>query len=320
MEGTNWTSGRDFVLLGFSEYPKIEVLIFLLCLVMYLIIVLGNSIIIILTILDGHLHTPMYFFLSNLSFLDICFTSSFVPKMLTNFLLERKTISFSECMIQVYISLAMGSTECVLLATMAYDRYMAICNPLRYPIIMNKRHCVQLVAASWVVGFLNSTMETGLVIRLPFCGKNIINHFFCEILAILKLACVDISLNEIIMLIDSITLAFSPLLLIIISYIFILSAILRINSAEGRKKAFSTCSAHLTVVSVFYGTILFMYMKPKSKNSITDKFITLFYSVVTPMLNPIIYSLRNKEVNAAMRNVLKRLPFMRCEQDASPQS
>ncbi|KAM9095336.1 olfactory receptor 13C9-like [Sarcophilus harrisii] len=312
MEGANWTSGRDFVLLGFSEYSKIEVLIFLLCLVMYMVILLGNSIIFILTILDGHLHTPMYFFLSNLSFLDICFTSSFVPKMLTNFLMERKTISFSECMIQVYISLAMGSTECVLLATMAYDRYMAICNPLRYPIIMNKRHCVQLVAASWVVGFLNSTMETGLVIRLPFCGKNIINHFFCEILAILKLACVDISLNEIIMLIDSITLAFSPLLLIIISYIFILSAILRINSAEGRKKAFSTCSAHLTVVIVFYGTILFMYMKPKSKNSITDKFVTLFYSVVTPMLNPIIYSLRNKEVNAAMRNVLKRLPFMRC--------
>ncbi|XP_036594199.1 olfactory receptor 13C9-like [Trichosurus vulpecula] len=311
MEGLNWTSGRGFVLLAFSEYPKTERLIFLLCLVMYMVIILGNSIIIMLTILDSHLHTPMYFFLSNLSFLDICFTSSFVPKMLTNFSWGRKTISFSGCMSQMYIFLAMGTTECVLLATMAYDRYMAICNPLRYPIIMNKRHYVQLVVILWVVGFLNSTMETALAIRLPFCGKNIINHFFCEILAILKLACADISLNEIVMLIDCITLAFSPLLLIILSYIFILSAILRINSAEGRKKAFSTCSAHLTVVTVFYGTILFMYMKPKSKNSITDKFITLFYSVVTPMLNPIIYSLRNKEVNAAMRNVLKRLPFKR---------
>ncbi|XP_051847539.1 olfactory receptor 13C9-like [Antechinus flavipes] len=304
MERANWTSGREFVLLGFSEYPKIEVLIFLLCLLMYIVIVLGNGIIIILTILDCHLHTPMYFFLSNLSFLDICFTSSFIPKMLANFSSERKTISFSGCIIQMYISLAMGSTECVLLATMAFDRYMAICNPLRYPIIMNKRLCVQLVVTSWVVGFLNSTMETALIIGLPFCGKNVINHFVCEILALLKLACADISLNEIIMLIDSITLAFSPLMLIIISYIFILSAILRINSAEGRKKAFSTCSAHLTVVTVFYGTILFMYMKPKSKNSITDKFITLFYSVVTPMLNPIIYSLRNKEVNAAVKYVL----------------
>ncbi|XP_027715466.1 olfactory receptor 13D1-like [Vombatus ursinus] len=311
MEGLNWTSRKEFVLLGFSEYPKTEMFIFLLCLAMYMVIILGNTIIIILTILDCHIHIPMYFFLSNLSFLDICFTSSFVPKMLTNFSSGRKTISFSGCVIQMYIFLAVGSTESVLLATMAYDRYMAICNPLRYPTIMNKRHCVQLVVTSWLVGFLNSAMETALATRLPFCGKNTINHFFCEILAILKLACVDISLNEIVMLIDSITLAFSPLLLIIISYIFILSAILRINSAEGRKKAFSTCSAHLTVVTVFYGTVFFMYMKPKSKNSITDKFITLFYSVVTPMLNSIIHSLRNKEVNAAMRNVLKRLPFKR---------
>ncbi|XP_074052068.1 LOW QUALITY PROTEIN: olfactory receptor 13C9-like [Macrotis lagotis] len=310
MEGGNWTSGREFVLLGFSEYPEMELLIFLLCLVMYLIILLGNSIIIILTILDCHLHTPMYFFLSNLS-LDICFTSSFVPKMLINFFSGRKTISFSGCIIQMHISLAMGSTECVLLATMAYDQYMAICNPLRYPVIMNRRYYVQLVLTSWLVGFLNSTMETALVIGLPFCKKNIINHFVCEILVILKLACADIYLNEIVMLIDSITLAFSPLLLIIISYIFIRSAILRINSIEGRKKAFSTCSAHLTVVTVFYGTILFMYMKPKSKNSIADKFITLFYSVVTPMLNPIIYSLWNKEVNAAVKHVLKRLPFKR---------
>ncbi|XP_003341728.1 olfactory receptor 13C9-like [Monodelphis domestica] len=311
MEGVNWTSRKEFVLLGFSDYPKTEMLIFILCLIMYLVILMGNSIIIVLTILDCHLHTPMYFFLSNLSFLDICFTSFFVPKMLTNFLSESKTISFCGCMIQMYITLSMGATECVLLATMAYDRYVAICNPLRYPIIMNKRLCVQLVVTSWVIGFLDSAMETALIIGLPFCGKNIINHFACELLAILKLVCVDISLNEIILLIDSITFVFSPLLLIITSYIFILSAILRINSAEGRKKAFSTCSSHLTVVTVFYGTILFMYMKPRSKNSIADKFITLFYSLVTPMLNPIIYTLRNKEVNRAMRNVLKRLIFVR---------
>uniref|UniRef100_F7C289 Olfactory receptor n=1 Tax=Monodelphis domestica TaxID=13616 RepID=F7C289_MONDO len=311
MEGVNWTSRKEFVLLGFSDYPKTEMFIFILCLIMYIVILMGNSIIIVLTILDCHLHTPMYFFLSNLSFLDICFTSFFVPKMLTNFLSENKTISFYGCMIQMYITLSMGSTECVLLATMAYDRYVAICNPLRYPIIMKKRLCVQLVVTSWVIGFLDSAMETALIIGLPFCGKNIINHFACELLAILKLVCVDISLNEIILLIDSITFTFSPLLLIITSYIFILSTILRINSAEGRKKAFSTCSSHLTVVTVFYGTILFIYMKPRSKNSIADKFITLFYSVMTPMLNPIIYTLRNKEVNRAMRNVLKRLTFMR---------
>ncbi|XP_044513135.1 olfactory receptor 13D1-like [Gracilinanus agilis] len=310
MEGVNWTSRKEFVLLGFSDYPKTEMLIFILCLVMYMVILMGNSIIIVLTLLNSHLHTPMYFFLSSLSFLDICFTSSFIPKMLTNFSSETKTISFYGCMIQMYISFAMGSTECVLLATMAFDRYVAICNPLRYPVIMNKRLCVQLVVISWVVGFLDSAMETALVIRLPFCGKNIINHFVCEILALLKLVCVDISLNEIVLLIDSIF-AFFPFLLIIISYIFILSAILRINSAEGRKKAFSTCSSHLTVVTVFYGTILFMYMKPRSKSSIAGQFITLFYSVVTPMLNPIIYSLRNKEVNAAMRKLLKRLTFMR---------
>ncbi|EAW58985.1 hCG1645775, isoform CRA_b, partial [Homo sapiens] len=213
--------------------------------------------------------------------IDIWYTSSSIPSMLIHFLSEKKTISFTRCVIQMSVSYTMGSTECVLLAVMAYDRYVAICNPLRYPIIMGKALCIQ--------------MKLFLQYGYPSVEKNVINHFVCEILAFVKLACTDTSLNEIIIMLGNVIFLFSPLLLICISYIFILSTVLRINSAEGRKKAFSTCSAHMTVVIVFYGTILFMYMKAKSKDSAFDKLIALFYGIVTPMLNPIIYSLRNTE-------------------------
>ncbi|XP_046955221.1 olfactory receptor 13C7-like [Lynx rufus] len=310
MDRTNWTE-IEFILQGLSEYPKVEKLLFVMCLMMYLVILLGNSTLIILILLDSRLHTPMYFFLGNLSLLDICYTSSFTPSVLIHFLSKKKTISFTRCVVQMSVSYTMGSTECVLLAVMAYDRYVAICNPLRYPIIMSKALCIQMAALSWGLGFLNSLTETILAIRLPFCGKNVINQFVCEILAFVKLACADISLNEIAIMLGNVIFLFSPLLLICISYIFILSTVLRINSAEGRKKAFSTCSAHLTVVTVFYGTILFTYMKPKSKDSAFDKLITLFYGVVTPMLNPIIYSLRNTEVLGAMRKLMRRHWFWR---------
>uniref|UniRef100_A0A8C0NP05 Olfactory receptor family 13 subfamily D member 2 n=1 Tax=Canis lupus familiaris TaxID=9615 RepID=A0A8C0NP05_CANLF len=303
MDRTNWTE-IEFILQGLSEYPRVEKLLFVMCLMMYLVILLGNSTLIILTLLDSRLHTPMYFFLGNLSFLDIWYTSSFIPSMLIHFLSQKKTISFARCVIQMSASYTMGSTECVLLAVMAYDLYVAICNPLRYSIIMSKALCIQMAALSWGLGFLNSLTETVLAIRLPFCGKNVINHFACEILAFVKLACTDISLNEITIMLGNVIFLFSPLLLICISYIFILSTVLRINSAEGRKKAFSICSAHLTVVTLFYGTILFMYMKPKSKDSAFNKLIALFYGVVTPMLNPIIYSLRNTEVHGAMRKLM----------------
>ena len=276
-------------------------------LVMYMVILLGNSTLIILTLLDSRLHTPMYFFLSNLSFLDILYTSSFIPSTMIHFLSEKKNISLTRCVVQMSVSFTMASTECVLLAVMAYDRYIAICNPLRYPIIMNKALCIQTAALSWGLGFFNSLTETILAVQLPFCGKNVINHFVCEILAFVKLACTDISLNEITIMLGNVIFLFVPLLLICISYIFILSIVLRINSAEGRKKAFSTCSAHIMVVTVFYGTILFMYMKPKSKDAAFDKLISLFYGVVTPMLNPIIYSLRNTEVYSAMRKLTARL-------------
>ncbi|XP_032274865.1 olfactory receptor 13F1 [Phoca vitulina] len=306
----NLTSVTIFFFLGFSHYPKVEVIVFVLCLLMYLITLLGNIILISITILDSHLHKPMYFFLSNLSFLDIWYTSSAFIPMLANFVSGKNTISFLGCAAQMCFSLAMGSTECVLLSMMAYDRYVAICNPLRYPIIMNKSVCVQIAAGSWVTGCLTALVETVSVLQLSLCGHNTINHFACEILAVLKLVCVDTSVVELIMLVITILLLPMTMLLICISYAFILSNILRISSVDGQSKAFSTCTAHLTVMVLFYGTALSMYLKPLAVDSQEiDKFIALVYAGLTPMLNPIIYSLRNKEVKAAVKKLLFRNPF-----------
>uniref|UniRef100_A0A8W4FBT3 Olfactory receptor n=1 Tax=Sus scrofa TaxID=9823 RepID=A0A8W4FBT3_PIG len=299
MDRSNQTSSLvGFILLGLSAHPKLEKTLFVLILLMYLVILLGNGLLILVTILDSRLHTPMYFFLGNLSFLDICYTTSSVPLILDSFLTPRKTIPFSACFGQMFLSFAMGATECVLLGMMAFDRYVAICNPLRYPVVMTKATYVPMAASSWAAGIINTAVQTLQAMQLPFCGDNVINHFSCEILAVLKLACADISINVII-------------LFIVFSYVFIIAAILRIPSAEGRRKAFSTCSAHLTVAVIFYGTIVFMYAKPKSKDplgtdkqDLADKLTSLFYGVVTPMLNPIIYSLRNKDVKAAMKKLV----------------
>ena len=268
MEINNQTSFpvSSFILLGLSAHPKLEKTFFMLILLMYLVILLGNGILILVSILDSHLHTPMYFFLGNLSFLDICYTTSSVPLILDSFLTPRKTISFSGCAVQMFLSFAMGATECVLLSMMAFDRYVAICNPLRYPVVMSKAAYVPMAAGSWVSGSITATVQISLAMTLPFCGDNVINHFTCEILAVLKLACADISINVISMVVANMIFLAVPVLFIFVSYVFILVTILRIPSAEGRKKAFSTCSAHLTVVLVFYGTILFMYGKPKSKD------------------------------------------------------
>ncbi|XP_029775505.1 olfactory receptor 13F1-like [Suricata suricatta] len=307
---TNLTSVTFFFILGFSHYPKVEVIIFVLCLLMYLITLLGNIILISITVLDSHLHKPMYFFLSNLSFLDIWYTSSAFTPMLTNFVSGKHTISFLGCAVQMYFSLAMGATECVLLSMMAYDRYVAICNPLRYPIIINKRVCVQIAAGSWMTGCLTALVETVFVLQLSLCGNNTINHFACEILAVLKLVCMDTSMVELLMLVITTLILLMPMLLICISYACILSSILRISSVDGRIKAFSTCAAHLTVVVLFYGTALSMYLKPSAVDSQEiDKFIGLVYGGLTPMLNPIIYSLRNKEVKEAVKKLLIRNPF-----------
>ncbi|XP_001367413.3 olfactory receptor 13D1-like [Monodelphis domestica] len=308
MNEENHTTVTEFFLVGLSHYPGLLLSLYVLCLVMYLVILLGNSILIIISILDPRLHTPMYFFLGNLSFLDICYTSSSIPQMLIIVMSERKSISFTGCALQMVISLGLGCTECILLAVMAYNRYVAICNPLRYTIIMNKGLCAQMAAWTWITGFLVSLVQTVLALLKPFCG-NVIDHLTCEILALLKLLCGDISLNVFIMTVASIVILIIPLTLIFFSYIFILSTILRINSSEGRKKAFSTCSAHLTVVVLFYGSALFIYMKPKSKDTKTsDELIGLSYGVITPMMNPIIYSLRNKEVkNAVEKFLIKNL-------------
>ncbi|XP_055436223.1 olfactory receptor 13C7-like [Bubalus kerabau] len=311
MDRSNQTSPLvEFILLGLSAHPTLEKTLFVLILLMYLVILLGNGVLILVTILDSRLHKPMYFFLGNLSFLDICYTTSSVPLILDSFLTPRKTISFSACFGQMFLSFAMGATECVLLGMMAFDRYVAICNPLRYPVVMNKVACGPMAIGSWVAGITNSVVQTSQAVRLPFCGDNVINHFTCEILAVLKLACADISINVVSMVMANVIFLGIPVLFIFVSYVFIIATILRIPSGEGRKKAFSTCSAHLTVVVIFYGTILFMYGKPKSKDplaadkqDLADKLTSLFYGVVTPMLNPIIYSLRNKDVKAAVRNL-----------------
>ncbi|XP_007094322.2 olfactory receptor 13D1 [Panthera tigris] len=307
MKMGNDSTVTKFFLVGLSKYPELQLFLFVLCLIMYVIILLGNSLLIVISTFDSRLHTPMYFFLGNLSFLDICYTSSSIPPMLVIFKSERKSISFIGCALQMVVSLGLGSTECILLAVMAYDRYVAICNPLRYPIIVNRVLYVHMAAWSWIIGCLNSLVQTVLTMVLPFCGNNVIDHITCEILALLKLICSDITINVLIMTVANIVLLVIPLLLILISYVFILSSILRINSAEEIKTAFSTCSAHLTVVILFYGSALFMYMKPKSKDTkASDEIIGLSYGVVTPMLNPIIYSLRNKEVKEAVKKVLSR--------------
>uniref|UniRef100_A0A8D0PYW3 Olfactory receptor n=1 Tax=Sus scrofa TaxID=9823 RepID=A0A8D0PYW3_PIG len=317
MGRSNGTSSVvGFILLGLSAHPKLEKMFFVLILLTYLVILLGNGLLILVTILDPRLHTPMYFFLGNLSFLDICYTTSSVPLILDSFLTPRKTIPFPACAMQMFLSFAMGATECVLLGMMAFDRYVAICNPLRYPIVMSKAVYVPMAVSSWAAGSTTATVQTSLAMQLPFCGDNIINHFTCEILAVLKLACADISINVISMGVANVIFLGVPVLFISFSYMFIIITILKIPSAEGRKKAFSTCSAHLTVVVIFYGTILFMYGKPKSKDplgadkqDLADKLTSLFYGVVTPMLNPIIYSLRNKDVKAAMRNLVTQKCF-----------
>ncbi|KAH0517146.1 Olfactory receptor 13C8 [Microtus ochrogaster] len=311
MEGANGSMLTEFVLVGLSDHPKLQKVLFVLVLCMYLLILLGNGVLISVVIYDVHMHTPMYFFLCNLSFLDVCYTSSSVPLILGSFLKGRKRVSFPECMVQMFFSFAMGATECVLLGTMALDRFLAICYPLRYPVIMSKGTYVPMAVGCWVAGTVDSLVQTSLTVHLPFCTDNTIQQFACEFVAVVKLACGDISINVISMAGSNLLFLAVPLIVIAISYVFIIATILRIPSSEGKQKAFSTCSAHLTVVIIFYGTIFFMYAKPKSKvtagtghQSVTEALISLFYGVVTPMLNPLIYSLRNKDVKAAVQSML----------------
>ncbi|XP_039356622.1 olfactory receptor 2B2-like [Mauremys reevesii] len=297
----------EFILLGVSDQPQLELLLFVLILISYTMTMLGNTTIIVISWLDPHLHTPMYFFLSNLSFLDLGYATSFGPLMLMNFRRTHKSISWAGCFAQLYISLSLGLTECLLLAIMAYDRYAAICQPLRYMAIMNHRFCLQLAATAWLCSFGNSILQTIRTLRLPRCGRNQIDNFFCEVPALLKLACVDTSANEAEVLASSVIFLLVPLCFILITYGYIGAAVLKIRSAKGRIKAFNTCASHLAVVSLFYGTAISTYLQPPSRYSQhRDKIVALFYTMVTPMLNPLIYTLRNKEVHRAVQRALRR--------------
>uniref|UniRef100_A0A674INL9 Olfactory receptor n=1 Tax=Terrapene triunguis TaxID=2587831 RepID=A0A674INL9_9SAUR len=301
----------QFLFVSFSEFLEVQVSLFILVLVLYLITLVGNVVIITITVVDPALGFPLYFFLRNLSFLEIGYTSSTIPKMLVNFLSKDKSISFLGCATQMYFFTFLGITECCLLAAMAYDRYVAICHPLRYRAMMSRSVCLQLSAVSWLIGLLVALGQTTFIFILPFCGPNSLNHFFCDLPPLLKLACTDTYRNEISIYTICVLFIMVPFLLILVSYVRILYAILKIPSDTGRSKTFSTCSSHLIVVTLFYGSGIMTYLKPKSSYSLhIDKLLSLFYTVVSPMLNPLIYSLRNKEVKEALRRVIVRKIFI----------
>ncbi|XP_047393556.1 olfactory receptor 2G2-like [Sciurus carolinensis] len=308
MWGANHSVLSGFVLLGFSDRPRLEQALFGVILLLYLMALLGNSAIVLVSRLDPRLHTPMYFFLSHLSLLDLCFTSGILPQLLVHLRGSDKSISYGGCVVQLCVSLALGSTECVLLAIMSYDRYVAVCRPLHYALVMHPRLCHSLAAAAWLSGVATTLVQSTLTLQLPFCGHRRVDHFFCEVPVLLKLACGDTTFNEAELFVASVLFLVLPLSLILVSYGHIAQAVLRTRSAAGRRKALGTCSSHLLVVTLFYGTIIFMYLQPaRSRSRDQGKFVSLFYTVVTPMLNPLIYTLRNQEVKAALRRVLGKV-------------
>ncbi|XP_040081002.1 olfactory receptor 1L6-like [Oryx dammah] len=297
----------EFLLLGLTSDPKHQVWLFVSFLAMYLVNVGGNSVIIAAIQGDAHLHTPMYFFLSNLSLVDICFTTVIVPQILVNMLTQRKAILFAQCLAQMCFFVAFGTTDSFLLGAMAMDRYVAICHPLHYTTTMNPRRCFQLVTASWLVSHLHSLTHTILMARLSFCGPNIIHHFFCDVQPLLTLSCSDTSVNELLAFTEGSLVIMSPFIFITVSYVYITHAVLRVPSGRGRYKVFSTCGSHLTVVALFYGTVISVYIRPSSTYSVTkDRVITVIYTVVIPMLNPFIYSLRNKDMKQAMKKLMRK--------------
>nr|XP_012420983.1 PREDICTED: olfactory receptor 5A2 [Odobenus rosmarus divergens] len=305
--GRNNTIVTKFILLGFSDHPQMKLFLFLLFLGIYLLTLAWNLSLTALIRMDSHLHTPMYFFLSNLSFLDICYVSSTAPKMLSDIITGQKTISFVGCATQYFVFCGMGLTECFLLAAMAYDRYAAICNPLLYPALISHTLCVKMVAGAYVGGFLSSLIETYSVYQHDFCGPNVINHFFCDLPPVLVLSCSDTFTSQVVTFVVGVVVGIVSVLVILISYGYIVAAVLKISSAKGRTKAFSTCASHLTAVTLFYGSGLFMYMRPSSSYSLNqDKVVSIFYALVIPMVNPIIYSLRNKEIKNAMKKVVQK--------------
>nr|XP_005331716.1 olfactory receptor 1444 [Ictidomys tridecemlineatus] len=304
----NNTEVTEFILLGLTDDPKLQVLLLLVFLSIYLITLVGNGGMMVIILLDSRLHTPMYFFLSNLSFVDLSYSSAVAPKMVAAIHTGNKVISYNGCAAQFFFFVGFATVECYLLASMAYDRYAAVCRPLQYTTTMTAGVCTLLTLGSYVCGFLNASIHTADTFSLSFCGPREINHFFCDKPPLLALACSDTHTSQLdVLIVVGFNVLFT-LLVILISYLFIYVAIRNMRSSEGRKKAFSTCASHLTAVSIFYGTIIFMYLQPTSDQFMdTDKVASVFYSVVIPMLNPLIYSLRNKEVKRALWKIFSKM-------------
>ncbi|XP_044840272.1 olfactory receptor 2AP1-like [Mauremys mutica] len=303
----NQTVVTEFNFLGFGDLPDLQILLFVMFLVIYITTMSGNIIIIALVVTDQHLHTPMYFFLGNLSCLETCYSSTILPQMLDNLLTGDKTISFSGCFTQLYFFCALVATECYLLAAMSYDRYLAICKPLHYSALMKTRFCLQLAAGSWLNGYLATAIFVLFMSHLIFCGPNEIDHFYCVLIPLIKLSCSDTHLIVLLDFVLACVFTLPPFLLTLTSYVCILTTILRIPSITERQKAFSTCSSHLIVVTIYYGTLMVVYMLPKRDTlSFLNKVLSLCYTVLSPLVNPLIYSLRNREVKEALSKAVSK--------------
>ncbi|KAM4835561.1 olfactory receptor 2W1-like [Thomomys bottae] len=306
MEQSNHSCSHGFILLGFSDHPELEKILSGVVALFYFMTLVGNTAIILASLRDSHLHTPMYFFLRNLSFLDLCFTTSIVPQMLVNLWGPEKTISYVGCVVQLYVYMWFGSIECLLLAVMSYDRFTAICKPLHYFVIMSPHLCLKMITLVWSISLTNSVVLCTLTVNLPRCGNDRVDHFLCELPAMVKIACVDTTAVEMSVFALGIVIVLTPLVLILISYGYIAKAVLRMKSKAGRRKAMNTCGSHLTVVSIFYGTIIYMYLQPgNSASKDQGKFLTLFYTIITPSLNPLIYTLRNKDMKDALKKLMR---------------
>ena len=305
--GRNITEIMHFILLGFSDFPRIIVVLFAVFLVIYILTLTWNLSLLILIRMDSHLHTPMYFFLSNLSFIDVCYVTSTAPKMLYDFFQERQTITFVGCVIQNFVFSTMGLSESCLMTTMAYDRYVAICNPLLYSSVMSPTLCGRMVLGSYLAGLSATIFQLCFMLQLHFCGPNVINHFFCDLPQLLVLSCTDTFFVQLLTAILTMIFGIINALFIMISYVYIVISIMKITTASGRSKAFNTCASHLTAVTLFYTSSIFVYLSSSTGGSSSfDRFASVFYTVVIPMLNPLIYSLRNKEIKDALKRLQKR--------------
>ena len=301
----NYTGQSDFTLVGLFSQSKHPALLAVVIFVVFLMALSGNALLILLILSDTHLHTPMYFFISQLSLMDMMYISVTVPKMLMDQVLGNHKISAAACGMQMFLYLSIGGSEFLLLAAMSYDRYVAICHPLRYPVLMNHRVCLLLMSVCWILGSLDGFMLTPITMTFPFCGSREIHHFFCEVPAVTKLSCSDTWLYETLMYVCCVLMLLIPVTVISGSYTSILLTVLRMNSAEGRKKALATCSSHMTVVTLFYGAAIYTYIFPASLHTPEkDMVVSVFYTILTPLLNPLIYSFRNKNVTEAMKKLL----------------